>query len=738
VSDLDDGTLVGDEPFVEPFIEVGESLAQLAQAHGVATDYWDQSGRSERVSARTVHAVLKALGVESETEPQIAAALEQIRLRDWRRTLPPTFIGRQGQDRRLPVHVPHGTKVVVRVELEDGSRRQLDQMDWWVEPVLVDGVLIGEASFSVPGDLGLGWHTVIAQTAESLVSSTLVMTPSRLDPERIIGERQWGFMTQLYATRSRRSWGIGDLRDCADLASWSGRRFGAGFLLINPLHAAAPSAPMAPSPYLPVTRRFANPLYLRIEDIPEFVSLPPATRERAEELAATLQRMNLTDALLDRDTCWAAKRSILESIATLPLSPDRAVQFRDYCLREGIGLVDFATWCVMSDMFGNDPAAWPAELSHPRSPAVEAFRATHAAAVDFHRWMQWQLHIQLGRAQRAAREAGMAIGIMHDLAVGVHPAGSDAWALQDVLAHGVSVGAPPDMYNQMGQDWSQPPWRPDALAEAGFLPYRDMLRTVLRNAGGMRIDHVLGLFRLWWVPCGLPASEGTFVRLDHDALLGILCLEAQRAGAVIVGEDLGTVEPWVQEALADRGILGTSILWFEKQDSGAVKPPSSWRREVLASVTVHDLPPTAGYLRDEHVRIRAELGLLARPVEVERADAARERREWAGLLVSEGWLDPSADLSTDDGLAAMVVALHRALAASPARLLGISLPDAFGDRRAQNQPGTDQEYPNWRVPMTDSRGCPVLLDDFFAAPERVDHLVATVRPMVKRDKPLGL
>ena len=332
----------------------------------------------------------------------------------------------------------------------------------------------------------------------------------------------------------------------------------------------------------------------------------------------------------------------------------------------------------------------------------------------------------------------MAIGVMHDLAVGVHPAGSDAWALQDVLAAGVSVGAPPDMYNQMGQDWSQPPWRPDALAEAGFGPFRDMLRTVLRNAGGMRIDHVLGLFRLWWVPRGRPASEGTFVRLDHDAMLGILCLEAHRAGAVIVGEDLGTVEPWVQEALADRGILGTSILWFEKQDSGAVKPPASWRREVLASVTVHDLPPTAGYLRDEHVRIRADLGLLTRPAEVERADADRERHEWAALLRSEGWLDQSADIATDEGLEAMLVALHRALAASPARLLGVSLPDAFGDRRAQNQPGTDQEYPNWRVPMTDSSGAPVLLDDCYAAPERVEHLVATVRPSVGRAKPLGL
>ena len=721
-----------------PFEAVVESLARLAGAHGVATEYWDQAGRLVQVSAPTVRAVLGALGVATDSDAEIIAGLEDVALRGWRRTLPPAFIGREGEDRRLPVHVPHGEKVVARVELEDGSRRQLDQMDWWVEPVLVDGVLTGEASFCVPGDLPLGWHTVVAQTAETLTSSALVMTPRRLDPERVIGERQWGFMVQLYATRSRRSWGIGDLRDYADLASWSGRRLGAGFLLINPLHAAAPSAPMAPSPYLPVTRRFANPLYLRIEDIPEFISLPADARERAEAIAVTLQRRNVTDALLDRDACWSAKRSVLESIAALPLAPERAAQFHDYCLREGQGLVDFATWCVMSDMFDGDPAGWPADLDHPRNQAVEAFRLMHQEAVDFHRWLQWQLDTQLARAQRAAREAGMAIGVMHDLAVGVHPAGSDAWALQDVLAAGVSVGAPPDMYNQLGQDWSQPPWRPDALAEAGFVPYRDMLRTVLRNAGGMRIDHVLGLFRLWWVPRGRPASEGTFVRLDHDAMLGILCLEAHRAGAVIVGEDLGTVEPWVQEALADRGILGTSILWFEKQDSGAVRPPSSWRREVLASVTVHDLPPTAGYLRDEHVRIRADLGLLTRPAEIERADAGRERSEWASLLQSEGWLDPTADIATDEGLEAMVVALHWALAASPARLVGISLPDAFGDRRAQNQPGTDQEYPNWRVPMTDSRGLPVLLDDCFAAPERVEQLVATVRPPVGRAKPVGL
>ncbi len=357
---------------------------------------------------------------------------------------------------------------------------------------------------------------------------------------------------------------------------------------------------------------------------------------------------------------------------------------------------------------------------------MAGFRDEHADLVDFHMWLQWLLDEQMGATQAAARAAGMPIGIMHDLAVGVHPEGSDAWALQDVLARGVSVGAPPDMYNQMGQDWSQPPWRPDALAEAAFVPFRDMLRTVLGHAGGLRIDHVLGLFRLWWVPQGFPAYAGTFVRFDYDAMLSILMLEAHRAGALVVGEDLGTVEPWVQEVLAERGILGTSILWFETME-GVIRDPHDWRRDVLASVTVHDLPPTAGYLRDEHVRIRAELGLLTTPEETERANADRERQAWAEVLRRHDWLGWDVNLDTDEGLEELVVALHRAVAASPARLVGVSLPDVVGDRRAQNQPGTDQEYPNWRVPMTDGAGHPVTLERLMEGSPLLSALIDAVR-----------
>lgn len=343
---------------------------------------------------------------------------------------------------------------------------------------------------------------------------------------------------------------------------------------------------------------------------------------------------------------------------------------------------------------------------------------THSEDVDFHLWMQWVTYQQLAAAHGAAVDAGMVVGLVNDLAVGVHRAGADAWALQDVIAPGVMVGARPDMYNQIGQDWQLPPWRPEALADHGFRPFRDMLRTVLRTSGGLRVDHVLGLFRMWWIPEGSTADLGTFVRFDHDTLLGILCLEAHLAGAVVIGEDLGTVEEWVQRELASRGILGTSILWFEPE-----RDSRHWRRDVLASVAVHDLLPTAGYLRDEHVRIRSELGLLSTDASAEYTRARVEREEWAKSLIDQGYLNPSVDLESDVGLEEMLLALHRALEASAARMIGIAVTDAVRDRRAQNQPGTDQEYPNWRVPLCREDGTAVLLEEFMADPQAVRTLV---------------
>jgi 4-alpha-glucanotransferase len=704
---------------------VNHDLVALAAAYGVATEFWDQAGVHHEVGEPTVVAVLAALGVDATTPAAVASAVGERRMRDWRRTLPPVFVVRQGDPASCWLHLAHGDSARMWIELEDGgSRSDVVHVERWVEPVQVDERLVGEATFAIPVDLPTGWHRLHAETSgsdgrTSIASTTLVVTPRSLAlPERLRSRRGWGFATQLYSLRSSRSWGLGDVADLADLVEWSGRELGADFVLVNPLHAASPVPPMAPSPYLPVTRRFANPIYLRVEAIPEAVYLDAVAREQVAVLARTVQPANTSPALLERDPVWMAKRVALELVHAVPRTPGRQAAYDAYVAREGAGLDDFALWCALSDQYG-EPSRWPADLDDPHGAAATLARATLADGVEFHRWCQWVLDEQLAAAQDAAREAGMAIGVMHDLAVGVHPEGADAWALRDVLAKDVAVGAPPDMYNQMGQDWSQPPWRPDALADQAFVPYRDMLRTVLRHAGGIRVDHVLGLFRLWWIPRGMRADQGTYVRYDHDALVGILALEAQRAGAVVIGEDLGTVEAWVQDTLRDRGILGTSILWFEKDDADRPLAPEHWRELALASVTTHDLPPTAGFLAGEHVRLRDQLGLLATSYDDELASHEGDLDAWRLALTERGLLRDGASESD------VVEALHRYLAQTPARLLAVSLADAVGDRRAQNQPGTDQEYPNWRVPLCDGDGDAVLLEDLPQL-ELVRRLVAAV------------
>ena len=687
--------------------DLDPTVRELAAALGVATEYIDWRDKLTHVDAETVLAVLDALGVSARTPTAATAALADLTAARWRRMLPATVVARAGRTTDFWVHVPHGDPVEVWVEVEGGdTRHDLVQQDRWVDPAVVDGSLVGEATFALP-DLPLGWHVLGARSGDRSASATLVVTPDSLGlPARLGAGRAWGFLVQLYQLRSHGSWGVGDLADLARLAAWSARDHGAGFVLVNPLHAASPRAPMEPSPYLPTTRRFANPMYLRVEDVAEYAALDPDSAAVVDGLRAELDAaMGDRSSYIDRDAAWAAKRTALTMLASQPLPAERAAALAAFRGREGAALEDFAVWSALVDEHGTSWREWPAELHDPRGPAVAAERERLAAGVELHARLQWWLDEQLASTQEAALAAGMTIGVLHDLAVGVDPNGFDTWALQDFLVHGVSVGAPPDAYNQQGQSWSQPPWHPTALAASGYAPYRDMLRAVLRHAGGVRVDHVLGLFRLWLVPDGSRPTEGTYLRYDYEALLGILALEAHRAGALVIGEDLGVVEPWVRETLRERGIAGTSILWFERDWGGAPLPPEHWRELCLASVTTHDLPPTAGYLRGEHVRIREELGLLTRSADEERAADAADQETWLRTLRERGLLAPGANVD------ATVEGLHRYVAATPARLVGVALPDAVGDVRAQNQPGTHNEYPNWRVPLSDATGRPVLLED---------------------------
>ena len=629
------------------------ALEELALAHGVATWYQDARRRRVDVEPDVVRWVLGLLGVSADTPAQVKDALAATR----QPRLPSTMVLRQGQSQeirgRAVLTDEHGAELPVRGAL--------------------------------PSDLVPGWYWL---TRGERRTTVLVAPPTLPEPPHT-----WGWMLQLYALRSAQSWGIGDLADLREFIAWTAAAHGSGAVLVNPLHAVTPTVPVQPSPYSPSSRRFINPLYLRITDIGAYRRGDPALRTEVDAL-----RVDSRGERIDHDAVWRAKRAALELLwradgAPCPVMPE--------------GLRDFATFCALAQRHGPRWSRWSSELRHPATASADPQQ------VAFHAWVQQQCNEQLAAAREAA--SGMAIGVVHDLAVGVDPEGADAWALQDVLATGVTVGAPPDTFNQQGQDWGLPPWRPDRLAATGYAAYRDMLRAVLAHADGLRIDHIAGLWRLWWVPPGASPAQGTYVHYDAEAMLAVLALEAHRAGAVVIGEDLGTVEPEVTETLAAQRMLGCAVLWFARDEQVPGAPllaPQRWPRCTAASISTHDLPTAVGFLRGEHVRARAALGLLNDDT-AEWAQARAERAELISLLRAEGLLRTENE---DE----IVVAMHALLARTPCQLLLASPYDVVGEIRQPNLPGTIDEYPNWRLPL------PVTLEQLQRDP-RVGRVVAALR-----------
>ncbi|MFJ6796632.1 4-alpha-glucanotransferase [Streptomyces sp. NPDC091268] len=650
-----------------------DDLERLAALHGVATTYQPAEDVTVRVPQATVRTVLGMLGVPTATAESLRARADADEREAAERLLPPVLVWWAGSGPPVELAaLPPGTRTRLELEGEEPG---------------------GRPAGGVPP---LGVHRVHVEAPDGrTATAALIVAPDRAPAPP---ERAHGLLVQVYSLLSERSWGMGDLGDLAELARWAARTHGAGFIQVNPLHAAVPGTPTDPSPYRPSSRRFPDPVHLRIEDVPEYARCPDrdALAELAERGAALRREVLEKGALIDRDAVWALKRTALELLYAVPRTAEREAAYREFRAAQGPALDGHAAWCATAA--GEDPRE----------------------RADFHRWLVWLTDGQLAAAQRAAREAGMAVGIVHDLAVGVHPEGSDVAVAPEAYARGATVGAPPDAFNARGQDWGLPPWRPDVLAATGYAPFRELLRGVFRYAGAVRIDHVMGLFRLWWVPEGTPPAEGAYVAYDGEAMLAVLVLEAHAAGALVIGEDLGTVQPGVRQALSRRGVLGTSVLWFERDWAGGGDPlePADWRADCLATVTTHDLPPTAAKLAGAHVELRDRLGLLTRPVERERAEDAAD---------TAGWLEALEDLGLDTkGEEAAVRALYGFLLRTPARLVGVWLPDAVGDRRPQNLPGTWDQYPNWRLPLADGEGRPLTLEALAASP-RAKALLDAVR-----------
>ncbi|WP_296602377.1 4-alpha-glucanotransferase [Nocardioides sp.] len=534
----------------------------------------------------------------------------------------------------------------------------------------------------LPDDFPLGYHRL--RTASG-TERRLIVSPGRCWlPQR----QSWGWAVQLYAARSGASWGIGDLGDLRSLRAWTERE-GGGFLLVNPLHAVAPTAPQEASPYLPATRRFRNPLYLRVEDVPGF----DAADVDAEEV-----RRVAGEPLVDRDAVWAVKGLALAAAYGRSAADPAFTAWRE---AQGAALEEFATWSALAEEHGPDWHAWPESLRRPDAAAVHAFRADQEQRIGFHAWLQWQLDAQL-------REASGELTVLQDLPIGVSGGGADSWAWQDTLAQGVAVGAPPDALNSLGQDWGSPPLVPWRLREAEYEPFIQSVRGTIAGAGGLRIDHVMGLFRLWWIPAEAGATDGAYVRYPSDDLLDIVALESHRARAVVVGEDLGTVEPGVPEALAERGILSYKVLWFEEDD------PADWPVGALATVTTHDLPTVAGLWTGSD----AEEQLVA--TGMPEADVRGGREDLLERLTRDG-------LATHASPADAVEAAYVQLTRAPCLLLQLSLEDAVLEERRPNIPGTVERV-NWRIPL------PVPVEELADSPQAA-RLVALAQRRIKAKTP---
>jgi 4-alpha-glucanotransferase len=535
--------------------------------------------------------------------------------------------------------------------------RQSDRADMGApgELRLEDGTALA-IDRQLPPDVPLGYHTFHGRDMERAVR--VIVSPGVCWPAP---ERTWGWGAQLYAVRSPESWGIGDLADLRRLAQWA-KGLGAGCLLVNPLNAVAPVLSQQASPYSPTSRRFRNPLYLRIEQMPGAATLGA----ELESLAAVGRALN-ANPRIDRDALFRLKQQAFEKLwERFPGDP----AFDRFRAEHGAALEQFAIYSTLAERYGADWRAWPAEYRHP-DRAKTSFAAGAERRIAFHAWLQWQLDVQLAAASSE-------LAMVQDLPIGFDPGGADAWAWQDLLAQGVSVGAPPDAYNMLGQDWGLPPLVPRKLRAAGYAPIIETIRAALRHAGGLRIDHVLGFFRLFWIPHGTGAKGGAYVEYRADEMLAILALESQRVGAFVVGEDLGTIDHTMRSRLAEHRVLSCRVVWFEQE------PPERYSQLAMASVTTHDLPTIAGAWTGSDARGQREARL---------AVAADTEAQMHGRLMHV------AGVPSDAPVEQVIEQTYAALARAPSAIVLAMLEDALAVEHRMNMPGTVDQWPNWSVAL---------------------------------------
>lgn len=662
------------------------ALRELATRAGILDEYVDQTGNETRATSDdTRRALLAAMGIDASTTEAAEAALHALQHDDQSELIAPVVVAQAADPTaqalvvRAPMRATRG-QWRLDVELEDGTHRVSEGRLGSDDPLV--------------RDLPLGYHTIRLSLSsggsEWNAEQSRIVVPSHCrTPTDVLGdENAFGLIANLYTIRSAANWGVGDLGDLATLATWGGS-VGADFVGVNPLHALLNRGDDV-SPYSPVSRLFRNPIYIDVARVPELRDAS-IVRERltSPELAAELDALR-ESASVRYEQVMAVKGIALDA---LHRGAEHGAEYDAFVAAHDPALTLFATWMTLAERHGSDWRRWPAELRDTNSAAVQRFASEHAARVEFHRWLQFETDRQLAVASRDARAAGMRIGLYQDLAIGSSPAGADAWAFPELFAHGASVGAPPDPYAMQGQNWGFPPIDPHALRRTRYRYFIDLLRAGFRHAGALRIDHVLGFFRLFWIPEGKSGADGAYVRYPSNDLFGILALESLRHDALVVGEDLGTVPAEVPPALEKWGVLSSKVMFFERERNGAFKPRTSYPPLALATADTHDMAPIAGFWSERDVDLRLSVGLIdEEKVGAEREQRSADREALLEHLARETVLPRGEPHSP----AELRGAIHAFLCRTPSRLVGLSLDDLAGESEPVNVPGVGPDkFKSW-------------------------------------------
>ena len=687
------------------------ALRALADRKGIVPEYVDQSGRERRPTSNATRVrLLHVMGIAASTEAEASAALEELDRRDRERLLSPSRVVRQGNlgttrvHLQLPPQASGRVQWAVTLERERGaSSTARGEADARAHSVECD----------LPAQPETGYHTLRAQVDWAQGTATaeqrLIVVPDACwQPEDAGRWRGFGLIANLYTVRGEHDWGIGNSSDLRELLQWAAT-LGAEFVGVNPLHALWNRGTEI-SPYSPVSRLYRNPLYLDVSAVPELRESPEALAMLADPHFAAELREVREHARVQYERIADLERPVLEALHRTfaehhrGSDTERGCAYAHYVEEQGEALRDFATFVALDEVLTAEQGApdwfrnWPAGVRSCEGDAVEQFRADHAELVDRHRWIQFELDRQLGEAAAAGRRAGMRLGLYEDLAIGTSGGGSDVWAYPHLLLHGVSIGAPPDLLGPQGQDWGLPPLDPAQLAEDGYRYWIQLLRGAFRHAGALRIDHVLGLFRQFWIPWESSARDGAYVRFPSEELLGILALESHRHQALVVGEDLGTVPPEVPPALDRWKVLSSKVLYFEHTTDDTFLPAASYAQQSLATANTHDMAPLAGYWTGRELTLRAQAGYSDAEQEREAlAERARTVHRLRERLAADGLL-PSADAAVTE--VELRGAVHAFLRRTPAMLVGISLDDLSGESEPVNMPGLrPEEFPSWTRKM---------------------------------------